>query len=1230
MSKAVKNYGLALANPRVAKALFRETPAWVWSSTGEQIIWANESGCRFFKTKSMPDLLSRTFRRISPATLQIANVAKNTRIDKTEKRTLRFLRGMNPVSIPSKLRHIVLENGENAVFVEATTSPYTASMDHPTQASMRFIKLFSRGEAAVAFMSNEGTVEQTSKDFQNWNIDSEFLKNEIRALGNNNTASIALPDGSGLLHLSAIRKKKGRLIRVFAVIEETLSNYQPVIPTGKPENAPDVMPDIAPDIISVATPAISSIIDEPDITTEAASLDTPIDNDNGKVEGVDGLSKDDATIPSFTFKTAEKPVRFLFEFDNNAMVQTFSEDFSQTLGHDTTSVDGQQWSDLTSRYALDVNGIIAKHLTGQMIWTETIHWPISETHNEETGHQLRASVTLTAMPVFNRNHLFEGFRGFGSIDTHKTAIHPDLDEWTPVVINDASDNNTDEDENQQPTRRELSSSNKNDDIVVWAEEDAAPDINENDPLTNDRQRTHENSTIVEFPDRDNSITSKVIPLHGRPVAVRDVTDDDEDTTLLSKPEQRAFRQIADALSARFEGEDEKTGHEATETTSDDALPDDKVTRHSTANNISDTIDLDAASAIEGFKRSDKRAIATSSKSKDLSDTDSKLENNDEKPKAKSSITSIAKGLGMGAAAILGAGAFSRENNKINNENSDTETHPLGIKDADQSSISQDQPLPDEETENLITDTGTRPTGPIPSTGSASHKAENEVLNRLPLGLIVSRNRDILFTNQAILDFLGYDDMAAFKKTGGINTLFKPEINANPGSFVGRDIFKHLVIQADEHEKPIAQAVRAKLSDGSTASVEVRLQSGIWQNEEALLMTVSTPMNTPCERLNEEEKISHLLGQSTDVMDIASDGIIIVDDAGNLIHANASSEALFGRDRREMRDLSFTSLFAEESQKSVRDYLDSLTRNGVASVLNDGREVIAREANGGLIPLFITIGHINNNDHHTNNIFCAVLRDITQWKRAEEELIESRRIAENANAQKSDFLAKVSHEIRTPLNAIIGFSEVMMEQHFGPMENPRYLEYARDIHTSGGHLVSLVNDLLDLSKIEAGKLDLTFSSVDLNPVIQECVALMQPDANRERIIIRTSLLENLPPIVADARSIRQIALNLLSNAVKFTEAGGQVIVSTTLDESGEVAIRVRDTGVGMNEEDLKRAMEPFRQVGAETHGRAIGTGLGLPLTKALTEANRARFNIDSRVDYGTLIQVIFPNERVLAQ
>jgi signal transduction histidine kinase len=244
-------------------------------------------------------------------------------------------------------------------------------------------------------------------------------------------------------------------------------------------------------------------------------------------------------------------------------------------------------------------------------------------------------------------------------------------------------------------------------------------------------------------------------------------------------------------------------------------------------------------------------------------------------------------------------------------------------------------------------------------------------------------------------------------------------------------------------------------------------------------------------------------------------------------------------------------------------------------------------------------------------------------KTEEELRAAKREAHKAATEKADFLAKVSHEIRTPLNAITGFAEVIMAEHFGPIGNERYRDYLKDIHVAGTHLVSLLNDLLDLSKIETGQLDLTFAPVGLNELTQQCVGIMQPQASRARIIIRTSLTPGLPQVKADERSLRQIVLNLLANSIKFTGPGGQVIVSTACADSGETVLRVRDTGVGMSPKDVEAALEPFRRTATSGSWGSGGTGLGLPLTRALAEANGAHFNIKSAPNAGTLVEIAFP-------
>jgi signal transduction histidine kinase len=179
------------------------------------------------------------------------------------------------------------------------------------------------------------------------------------------------------------------------------------------------------------------------------------------------------------------------------------------------------------------------------------------------------------------------------------------------------------------------------------------------------------------------------------------------------------------------------------------------------------------------------------------------------------------------------------------------------------------------------------------------------------------------------------------------------------------------------------------------------------------------------------------------------------------------------------------------------------------------------------------------------------------------------------------------------------------------------------------VIAVLNDLLDLSKVEAGKLELSFSDVDLNEIVQGCVREMQPQANRERIIIRTALSPHARPILADAQSLQQIILNLVGNAIRFAGAGGQVIVSTGQTSSGEMALRVRDTGVGMNGKDLEAALQPFRQVTPTAQGGTASSGLGLPLTKALTEANRGTFTITSKVNDGTLVEIVFPS-RIAAE
>ncbi|MGY2938927.1 PAS domain S-box-containing protein [Bradyrhizobium sp. GM6.1] len=344
--------------------------------------------------------------------------------------------------------------------------------------------------------------------------------------------------------------------------------------------------------------------------------------------------------------------------------------------------------------------------------------------------------------------------------------------------------------------------------------------------------------------------------------------------------------------------------------------------------------------------------------------------------------------------------------------------------------------------------------------------------------------------------------------------------------------------------------------------------------------------------------------------------MMFDAEGNIHACNRSAEALFGYDGETLMQQNLVTLFAPESQHVVIDYLENLKSQDIASLLDHGREVLGREKKGGVIPLAMIMGRTRPDGPN----FFAVFRDLSHSKQGESELTQARRLVDGAANAKADMLARISHEIRTPLNAIIGFSEVMISERFGTLGNERYGEYMKDIRASGERVIAIIDDLLELSRIETGKLDLNFANLNLNDLVEACVVVMQPQANRERIIIRTSLGHALPQVSADARAMRQITMNLISNSIRLASAGGQVIVSTALTDRGEVALRIRDTGHGLSEREVAAAMEPFR---TPPPGDAEdSSALSLSLTKALVEANRARFNIKSAANSGSLIEVVF--------
>jgi signal transduction histidine kinase len=256
------------------------------------------------------------------------------------------------------------------------------------------------------------------------------------------------------------------------------------------------------------------------------------------------------------------------------------------------------------------------------------------------------------------------------------------------------------------------------------------------------------------------------------------------------------------------------------------------------------------------------------------------------------------------------------------------------------------------------------------------------------------------------------------------------------------------------------------------------------------------------------------------------------------------------------------------------------------------------------------------------------KEILERKRVEAELRTAKDEAEVASRAKSEFLAMVSHELRTPLNAVIGFSEMLTNEMFGPIGDGRYLGYAADIRSSGLHLLSLINDILDLSKVEANSFELSEENLDVPSMVDEALHLVEVKAEAGKIRLKPDLLPNMPYLYADERAFKQIILNLLSNAVKFTPPGGRISVSASVNDAGEFVFMVVDTGIGIAKEDQEKILKPFTQADSSLARRYEGTGLGLPLTKSLVELHDGRLDLESTPQKGTTVCAIFPRDRVI--
>ncbi len=416
--------------------------------------------------------------------------------------------------------------------------------------------------------------------------------------------------------------------------------------------------------------------------------------------------------------------------------------------------------------------------------------------------------------------------------------------------------------------------------------------------------------------------------------------------------------------------------------------------------------------------------------------------------------------------------------------------------------------------------------------------------------------------------------------------------------------------------------RLERHQNPTTPFDMKLTRGDWvrviEQKTAEGGIVGLRIDITKEKQEEQElrKLSHALEQSPSM-------IFITDVEGTIEYINPMFTKISGYAADEVIGKTPSILKSGETPLDVYADLWRTIKSG-----HDWRgELKDRCKDGSTFWAYAIISPVTNEKGEITN-FVSMHEDITQRKEIEVREHKAMAQAEIANRAKSELLANMSHELRTRLNAIIGFSESMKVETFGPVGSDKNREYLDDIHQSGQHLLGLINDILDVSAIEAGALELGEENVNIADVVEASVRLIRPRADFGQVNVASTIDPEIPLIYSDARRVKQVFLNLLSNAVKFTPKGGEVTVSARLNEDGSLAVAVADTGIGMDEEEVTKALSTFGQVDSGLDRKHEGTGLGLPLTKGLMELHGGTLEIESEKGHGSLITVTFPKERVI--
>jgi PAS domain S-box-containing protein len=439
-----------------------------------------------------------------------------------------------------------------------------------------------------------------------------------------------------------------------------------------------------------------------------------------------------------------------------------------------------------------------------------------------------------------------------------------------------------------------------------------------------------------------------------------------------------------------------------------------------------------------------------------------------------------------------------------------------------------------------------------------------------------------------------------------------------------------VVWANAGYRRLSEVAAGPLLPTEEIAAEIALLGGMVFREDVLplrgddgqIIAVAGVVQVLPEESQRLEAIATLRDRIDDLMRLVSDWTWETDAKLALVEMSSRVTEMLGYHPRELIGRSLMSLSGGETDRNgieLRFQRHSPFRNQPVDMLAKSGEVKTFLLSA--VPVFnFTTGALTG--------YRGTATDVTELRKREVGLRMAKEMAEMASRAKTEFLANMSHELRTPLNAIIGFAEVMHMELLGPIGNQQYRGYVGDIHDSARHLLGLINDILDVAKIEAGRVELSEATIQVKSLFDAVARLIRERSVRAEVRLEMAVQPDLPPLLADERKLKQILINLLSNAVKFTPAGGAIRLAALRDPAnGDLVITVADTGIGIAAADIHRVMEPFGQVDNPINRKFRGTGLGLPLTKGLVELHGGRFDLESTPGVGTTVTIRLPAQRL---